>query len=313
MNAPPPPEFASSEEFRSRRGDARFWSPYVAAILDRHGLSGPGREPAGGHNPTNPTFVCGDVVVKLFGCGHWWRKGYQGELAAQTLLATDPEIAAPRLLGTGRLYDSDDAPWPYLITNRLPGVTWQDARLSSEAQRAVAMEVGRQVKRVHNLRPVGIATHADWPAIDVAGAAARSSLPDHLAAQAEAYVARLGPFDEVVVHGDIVAMHVFVDNGSFSGFIDWGDAMVTDRHYELIQIQRDLFGCDKRLLAAFLEASEWPVDSDFPFKAMAHALYRQAIGLTQHYSIDVFEPVAEKYSLDDIVTLDELAIELFAV
>lgn len=92
-----------------------------------------------------------------------------------------------------------------------------------------------------------------------------------------------------------------------------GDAMMTDRHYELIQIYRDMFRCDKTLLRVFLQASDWPVGKNFPHQALGLALHRQAVGLAQHHTIDVFEPIAALFPLQDIGTLDELATELFAV
>jgi hygromycin-B 7''-O-kinase len=163
------------------------------------------------------------------------------------------------------------------------------------------------------LCPSGIATDENWPALNVAAAAEKSSLPPHLISQIDDYLARLGPFDRVFVHGDLVANHVYVENGRITGIIDWGDAMVTDRHYELIQLYRDMFGCDKALLRVFLEACNWPVGRDFSRQALGLALYRQAAGLAQHHTMDVFEPIAALFPLYDIGTLDELATELFAI
>ncbi len=308
-----PPTFASLEEHISRIGDAGFWAPYVAEVLARHDLAGADRKPAAGFNATYPTFVCGDVVVKLFGQSQAWRRSFEAERAAHELIATDSEIAAPGLLGDGRLYDDDSAPWPYLITTRMSGVASPRADLSAEQRRELAVDLGRLVRRVHALPPMGVATAADWRPTRIAVAAARSSLPTHLAAQIDDYLGRLGPFDTVFVHGDLCANHVFVDNGRVAGIIDWGDAMTTDRHYELIQIYRDMFDCDKALFATFLDASGWPVAKDFAQKALGLALHRQAIGLAQHHTMDVFEPIAARFPLNDIATLDELATELFAV
>ena len=264
-----------------------------------------------GHNATYPTFLYGDVVVKLFGNIPWWREGHAAERGAQRLIATDPEIAAPRLLGDGVLCDAPDAAWPYLISTRIAGVPLWRAELSPEQERAVAAEVGRQIRRVHALAPSGVASDAEWPTLDVTAAARRSSLPPHLVAQVEEYLARLGPFDRVFVHGDLVANHAYVEDGRLVGIIDWGDATVTDRHYEIIQVYRDLFHCDKALLRVFLEAADWPMRDDFAYRAMSLALIRQAVGLTQHHTIDVFMPVAERFPLQEIGTLDELADELF--
>ena len=62
-----PPTFASIQAYVSRLRDVDFWWPYVAGILARHDLADAGREPVAGFNATYPTFLCGDVVVKLFG------------------------------------------------------------------------------------------------------------------------------------------------------------------------------------------------------------------------------------------------------
>jgi len=308
-----PPTSASVQQYSSRLEDVGFWWPYVAEILERHDLADAGREPVAGFNPTYPTFLYADVVVKLFGYVRSWRESHAAERAAQALIATDPEIAAPSLLSEGRLYDDADAPWPYLITTRMSGVAWEDAELSTEQRLSVAADLGRQVRRVHALRPSGVVTDEDWPALNVAAAAEQSSLSPHLIPQIDDYLARLGPFDRVLVHSDLVAAHAFVENGRITGIIDWGDATVTDRHYELIQPYRDMFDCDKALLRVFLEASDWPVGKDFPRQALGLALYRQALGLAQHLTIDVFEPIAGLLPLQDIGTLDDLATELFAV
>jgi aminoglycoside phosphotransferase (APT) family kinase protein len=195
----------------------------------------------------------------------------------------------------------------------MSGGAWQDAELSSEQQLSVAGDMGRQMRRVHALSPSGVATHEDWPALNVAAAAEQSSLPPHLIAQIDDYLARLGPFDRVFVHSDLTARHVFVENGRVTGIIDWGDAMVTDRHSELCQPYFGMFRCDKALLRVFLEACDWPVGKDFPRQALGLALHRQALGLAQHHTMDVFHTLPALLPLRDIGTLDELATELFAV
>ena len=86
--------------------------------------------------------------------------------------------------------------------------------------------------------------------------------------------------------------------------------MACDRHYEIIQVHRDCFACDKALLRAFLEACEWPLDGEFPRRALGHALHRQAVGLVQHHTMDVFEPVAALLPLGEMKSLDELATAL---
>ena len=43
------------------------------------------------------------------------------------------------------------------------------------------------------------------------------------------------------------------------------------------------------------------------------ALYRQAVGLTQHNSFDIFWELPEELKLDEVKTLDEYAKVLFEV
>jgi hypothetical protein len=305
-----PPAFASIQEYTARLGDIDFWWPYVAEILERHELGGRRELVRHGRKlGTYPTFICGEVVVKLFGYLGSWRETHTAERAAHGVVARDPEIAAPRLLADGRLYDD----WLYLITTRMPGDAAKNAELSPEQRLSVAAELGRWVKRVHLLNATGIVTDEDRPALNLTAAAEQSSLPPHLIAQINGYVARLEPFHRVFVHGDLTADHVFVEDGRLVGIIDWGDALVTDRHYEICQVHRDLFNCNKALLRVFLDASNWPVARNFPNQALGLALYRQARGIAQHLTMDVFEPIAALFPLQDIATLDELAIAVFAV
>jgi hypothetical protein len=63
----------------------------------------------------------------------------------------------------------------------------------------------------------------------------------------------------------------------------------------------------------FLEASDWPLTEDFPRRALGGGLRRPALRLAQHGTMDVFEPIAAGFSLQDFATLDELAIQLFGV
>jgi hypothetical protein len=62
-----PPTFASLDDDRSHVADAASWWPSLEAILSRHDLTDARADPVAGDNATWPTFVYGDVVVKLFG------------------------------------------------------------------------------------------------------------------------------------------------------------------------------------------------------------------------------------------------------
>ena len=187
------------------------------------------------------------------------------------------------------------------------------AGLDRSRLESLAAELGAWLRRLHALAPApGIPTDHAWSRLDVPAAAAHSSLPDHLVRQVAAFLAAHPLQGQVVVHGDVIENHVHVDDdGHIVGVIDWGDVAVTDPHYDLAQIHRDLFDCDVRLLRTLLDAASWPVVTDFAPRALAGALWRQAVGWDQHRSMDVFEPAARRLPLADMATLDELAVALY--
>ena len=164
MTATEPPAFGSAKEYRSRIADVGFWRPYISRILKRHDLSGMERGVMAGHNATYPTFLCGDVVVKLFGHFPPWRKSHAAECSALHLVANDPKIAAPRLLASGSIFRDSDMPWPYLVTGRIPGVQCWRAELSAAQLTALAVDLGRQIRRVHALQPIRV-----MPQVGIAG------------------------------------------------------------------------------------------------------------------------------------------------
>ena len=309
-----PPNFRTRETFRSGHGDVAFWRPYVDITLAQAGLSGGDSAPLSGFNSTYPTFICGDVVLKFFGHLEHWSDSYRFERAALDLVSTDPEIAAPELLDSGFLFDDRESGWAWLITKRVPGQAIWRVNPDPSEREAIAADLGQQIQRIHALTSDDVATHADWATVDVTAGARDSSLPPHLVEQVDDYVNLLGPPDPVFINADIVANHVYIEQGRIVGIIDWGDALIADRHIELMQIYRDLFACDRNLFRVFLEASNWPITEDFPRKALAYGLHRQALMKAQHQGGgDVFEPIAERFPLDEIATLDELAGILFDV
>lgn len=294
------PTFRAVREYGGRLTDVDFWRPYVVEVLDRHGLAEPEPEPVAGFAGTFPAFLCGDVVVKLFGYFGGWSESFEVEHSAQALLATKPRISAPKLVASGRLYDGDADSWPYLVTTRMPGVAWRDARLDDARSEAVAAELGAQVRLLHRVDPAlaDDAIQLDWADRNRVGVAERhkawGSLPDQLIGQIDAYLDDLAPFDRVITHADLTADHAFVLDGHLTGIIDWGDMMVTDRHYELGSLHLEMFRCDKRLLAAFLDAAEWQPDPD------------TALRIALLHRFDVFEGVQT-----DADSLPRLARDLF--
>ncbi|HEY6738515.1 MAG TPA: phosphotransferase, partial [Actinopolymorphaceae bacterium] len=154
-----PPAFTDLRTYGAHLGDVSFWEPYVRTILARHRLARQGARGVSapsivsGFVGTFPTFLVGEVVIKLFGGFPSWRTCHDAELAAHLLLAEHPSIPAPELLAHGRLDDDPEAPWPYLVTRRLSGVAWRDADLLEDDRRRVVAALGPIVREIHELRP----------------------------------------------------------------------------------------------------------------------------------------------------------------
>lgn len=303
-----PPTFGSLHDYGRRLADVSFWSPYVREVLTRHDLFGGDDEIQAGFVGTYPTFLYRDVVVKLFGYFETWRANHRTERTAQALVAEDPIMRAPSLLGAGHLYDDAHAPWPYLISNRVPGTAWRDATFSGEQQHAVVAELGRQVARLHALHPTSTLDANDWPHEHRASAAERhkawGTLPSHLIDQIDSWVDLHMPWDRTLIHADLTADHIFVSDGQLTGIIDWGDAMRTERHYELVALHLDLLDGDVALLRTFLEAADWPADDDFA---------RRALTMTLLHQFNVLKGVAVGLHLQDVDTLDDLATRVYGL
>ena len=301
-------------DYLARLGDIGFWYPRVAGVFQQHGIEAE-EQPIAGVGGTFPTLLSRNVAIKLFGHLPFWRTACEAERAAMRCVATDPRIPAPTLLAAGRLYDDPTAPWPYLVTTRTTGVHWGDANLTDDEGATVAAELGRQVRRIHALVPSDdVATPDTWARHDLSEAARKTVLPSHLVSQVDDFVNRgAASTNPIFVHGDLMYRHVFVERGHLSGVIDWGDGLLTDRHYELAQVQLNLFDGDKTLLRTFLDHSNWPAERTFAQRALAQAFHRQAVGLAQHRTMDVFYKVPDLVPLEDIETLDDLADALFGV
>lgn len=301
--------FKSKEDYISKRSDIKFWLPYIQEALDENKLSNHYIDIVAGDNPTYPVFVLDDKVVKFFGYIANWVVAHNTEKYVHECIAKDKEIKAPKILKQGCISTS----WPYIVYERVSGQALKLTELSKENRTKLAKDIGVQLKAVHNLPiPVKLNNTPDIKNLDIEYAASKSILPPHLVKQANDFIKKIDNFDMSLVNGDIVDTHIFVKGGSLSGIIDWGDATVFDKHYELGKLM-DTFNWDKGLLKSMLDAYGWNINHNFAQKSLCLSLYRQAVGLTQHTTFDVFYKLPYIYNLDAIKDLDELSETLFGV
>jgi len=220
----------------------------------------------------------------------------RNELAALPLIA--PHLPAPIPVPCHAGTPSDRYPWPYGGYPVLPG-TPLDARRPSHHERVrLAPALGSFLRALHGARPRAAAASAlGSDAIGRLDHAkrlpqARARFADAAVAgvftDGDAFVAALeriapdatsGP--AVVVHGDLYARHLLVDDaGSLAGVIDWGDVHLGDAALDIAAAKLVLPTSE---LDAFL-THYGPVDPTTWDRATYRAIHHAALELA--YGID---------------------------
>jgi hygromycin-B 7''-O-kinase len=301
---PAPPPITAQPHYGEHLGDVGYWSTYVAAALDRHGL--PHIRIEAPFVGTFPTFLAGDVVVKLFGDTFDGAQCFATEKAMHDLLATTPKIPAPQVVAAGQLFERGDQwHWPYLITERLTGTAVRDLPGSAGPTGAVAAtQLGEALAHLHALPPPPVVAARDpLPALRAEAAHRQRGfgLPDHLADQVPDFLADASQ-ERVLVHADVTADHVFVDSDGMTGIIDWGDAITADPWYELVAVRFDALRCDPVLFTRFLDGYGWTSSPDFAMRALQGVV---------EFQFDAITTIAALVDLERIPTLPDLADELF--
>ncbi len=297
------PPRSDQPHYSRHLGDTAYWTPYVNAALIQAGIpTGQIEAPFVG---TFPTFLVGPVVVKMFGERFDGLASYATELAMHELLADHPDVPAPELLAHGDLFlDGDGWAWPYLITRRLFGEALRTFDRSQTDLATVATSLGLITARLHLMDPpVPVAAR------EPLGTLRRSApqrlvdfgLPPRLAEQAPGYLTD-AEVASVLVHGDITADHVFIQDGKLTGIIDWGDSIVADRFYEFVPLYLDAFNASVPLLDLFLSAYGLVWDERFARRALQGVL---------EFRFNAIARVAQIVDLSAVASLDELAERLF--
>lgn len=314
------PHFGSVQEYGRLFTDAEYWRPYVEEVCLRHKL-GAVDIVRSGMPGTFPTFIVNEqVVVKLFGELFDGAQAYRTEVEMYTLLGSDPLIPAPRLLASGSLFEGSNGwCWPYIISEFVQGTSLREVytRVGMEGLREVSRFAASAMRRIHCLQPSAelswdgfiafleerrsncVRSHTEWGA-----------LPVHLLSQLENYILPVSELVDVysrprVMHCDFNADHVLgaFDNERWvpRSVIDFGDAMVGDRSYDLVALHIGLFDCNKNLLRLFLDTYGFDAE-------LSRDLTHKAMSMTLLHAYNVLSDVFVLFPLAaSVETLEELA------
>jgi len=249
-----------------------------------------------GHGWDNAAFLVNGEYVFRFPRRAVAVTAMRNELAALPLIA--PHLPAPIPIPCYAGRPSNRYPWPYGGYPVLPG-TPLDARRPSHRERLqLAPALGSFLRELHGAQTRAAAASAlGGDAIGRLDHAKR--LPQARARFADAAAAgvfadgdvfitaleRIAPDGaqrpEVVVHGDLYARHLLVDDaGSLAGVIDWGDVHLGDAALDIAAAKLVLRTTE---LDAFL-SHYGPVDPTTWNRATYRAIHHAALELA--YGID---------------------------
>lgn len=322
------PSFATRQEYSRCFTDPSYWHAYVAAICARHAL-GQCMTVRAGFPGTNPVFIVDEqYVVKLYTDLFGGERSYHIEREVYRLIAAKSDLPAPALLATDNLFDAQGGwLWPYIVTQLIPGLSMSESVLSGADRSTTVAWLGPVMHRIHSLPLQEAGSLAPkWEAFVQFLATQRAEatanhtrwgvLPAHLVAQIDSYVPALAELiDETeapaLLHCDLNSDHVLGERTSGrwqpSGIIDFGDARVGDRIYEVVALHLGLCDGDRQLLRTFLEAYgfDGALQRDFVRRAMSMTLLFE-FNVCSH--IFKNSPAAASAS-----TLEELAALLWEV
>lgn len=333
MNNMKRPIFASIQEYGQLFTDVTYWQPYVEEVCTRH-LPGKCQRVRSGLPGTHPVFIVDErYVIKFFTHYFGGMESLAAEMDLYHVFSHNPplSIPVPTLIAQGTLFpDSDEWPWPYLITNVISGrgLVEVHEQVHYENLLTLADLLGQFLHQLHPMnlsqshlfkptwdafaneieqqRQTYVARHQDW-----------GTIPTHLIEQIESYLLSTHMLFDAhttphLLHCDLNSDHVFgfldeKQHWHTTGIIDFGDAQVGDWHYDLIALHMGLFCGDKVLLQTFMDSYDpkQRLRKNFVHITMTYHLLRR---------FDCFERIFHRNpELYNLKSLEELAEILWEV
>jgi hygromycin-B 7''-O-kinase len=235
------PEIKTFSDYRRIYRDERVWLPAMQAICDRHGLD---KESLAFAPPGTHVVFCvkPELYIKLF--SPLWGADYTSERAALHAL-TGRDLPIPRLVADGQLEG-----WRYLVLTAVPGIplgqVWGQIEARDRAH--IVCSCGGFSAALHATPIEGLGEIAmDWPAFVAERIEAclegirEAELGPRWLGAVRSFLDGLPPlfepgFRPVLLSADVTDEHVLVSerdgHWEFTGFIDFGDAMLGHPLYE---------------------------------------------------------------------------------
>ena len=317
MREPLLPSIATDEEYRGIFRDASLGVDAARYVCAHHCLEGEPRRLLEG---SNVVFRIGERLwLKMFpstfgdeGRTEWWM--------LENVCPQLP-VPTPELVACGTIDD-----WEYVVLTHIDGTPYDRARdrMSPSERASIAADVGQTLRTLHSMSTRAF-PRADglWePFIDaqiasvgarVAASGADATWTSRAATFVETHAAQLqSQLTRVITHADLYFDHLLVsDTGGrwhVAGVIDFGDAVVAPREYDLVNPLLWLFRGEREPLHAMMEAFGYAsVDLD---EAFAQRMLAWSVTHRFPRFADAF-----KNELDDasVASMESLALRLFPI
>lgn len=274
------PEALDEASYESIERDSEVYLEAARQIGERHGALGVVRRFSTG---SLPVLELGEEhVVKLF--PQVWLD--ESDHEAAVLRAIEPVGLAPRVVALGNLDG-----WAYLLMTRARGRSLAElwGELEAPAKRDIVRQVGRWLRRLHELPVEGAPSVLDWEpflAGQLKGCAERQrslGLAREWADGLETFLGASGVAartPRALMHTELMPDHLTVEpegeGWRLAGVVDFEPAMVGDPEYELASFAAFFFRGEVELFGA-LEEGYGGFDPGWRTRALAYTcLHRYA-------------------------------------
>jgi hygromycin-B 7''-O-kinase len=271
------PDIADPDAPGAMRLEDEAFADALTVVSARHALDLRGAARVG--DGSSPVFLTDRYAVKFVPPP--WVPELDREIVALARVHGRLPVRTPSVVAT----DTLDA-WRYLVSDRLPGIAFRDARptLTAADEVSIARAVGESLAALHRVPCDDLASlTVDWRAFAAERAAAcvafqrKHGLDEAAAAAIPALLDDAGPLvpdaRRVLLHADLHHEHVLLERRGerwvYTGMIDFGDAVVAHPDYELVTPMFFVVAERREAQRAFFDAMGFRCDAQASKRLMA--------------------------------------------